>query len=380
MRAVLSVIVSVFMMLAPLVGAVAEGAKETSKAPETISIALTAPLTGDYSEYGIGFQRSVELAADFINAQGGLLGKQIKILVGDSKGDPKESANLAQKWTSDPAIVAQIGDFSSSACMAGQPIFDSAGMVQLSPTASHPNFAPGSNWSFSIVGTQAAEGPFMAEFTYNTLGIKSLAILHLNNDWGISTAQNFAKAYEKLGGKVTATEFYFDGERDFTAVLTKLRDTKPEGLFMASFYQDGAAISMQRDRLGWKPKVVGPSSLYNQQLITIGGPAVNGIYSNTSFFAEDPDPMVQKYVKEYTERYKAAPFFHAALAFDAMNILADAITRAGSLDKTKIRDTLAVTKDFPGITGKITFQPAGDVVKEYRRIAVENGKFTLYSK
>ncbi len=135
-------------------------------ADDTIHIALTAPITGDYAEYGRNFERSVTMGMDFINSKGGVLGKKLILSVGDSKGDPKESATLAMKWTSDPTIVAQIGDFTSTCCLAGQPIYDQAGMIQLSPTANHPDFAPGSTWSFSIVGTQAS-GAFMADWTYN---------------------------------------------------------------------------------------------------------------------------------------------------------------------------------------------------------------------
>ena len=154
------------MLLAGLF-AFTSGIPASLAADDTIHIALTTPITGDYAEYGRNFERSVTMGMDFINAQGGVLGKKLILSVGDSKGDPKESATLAMKWTSDPTIVAQIGDFTSTCCMAGQPIYDQAGMIQLSPTASHPDFAPGSKWSFGIVGTQKAKalswpiGPIM---------------------------------------------------------------------------------------------------------------------------------------------------------------------------------------------------------------------------
>ncbi len=122
-------------------------------AAEPIHIALSAPMTGNYAEYGQQFQRSIDLAFEWINAAGGINGRPLVIVSGDSKGDPKEAAALAQKFTSDKSIVAEIGDFTSTSCMAAQPIYDRAGMVQLSPTASHPQFAPGSPWSFGIIGT-----------------------------------------------------------------------------------------------------------------------------------------------------------------------------------------------------------------------------------
>ena len=345
---------------------------------DTIHIALTAPISGDYAEYGTNFKRSVEMGMDFINKKGGVLGKKLVLSVGDSKGDPKESAVLAQKWTSDPSIVAEIGDFTSTCCMASQPIYDMANMVQLSPTASHTSFAPGSQWSFGIVGTQAGEGPFMADFVFNELKFKKIAIIYVNNDWGIDTSKYFSKAFKKLGGKIVGMESYFDGEKDFTAILTKLKSSKPDAFFMAAMYNDGALISKQRAKLGWDVPVVGPSSLYSPQLLKLGGNTVNGIYTNVSFFTEDPAKPVQDYVTEFEKRYNAKPNFHAALAFDAINILADAIERAGTTDREAVRKSLAATKNFPALTGDITFTKNGDAVKQYTRVHIEDGKFKIY--
>jgi branched-chain amino acid transport system substrate-binding protein len=361
-----------------LTGTLYAGGEQEAESSDTIHIALTAPITGDYAEYGVNFRRSVEMAMGEINATGGVLGKQLILSVGDSKGDPKESANLAQKWTSDPTIVAQIGDFTSTSCLAAQPIYDRAGMVQLSPTASHTDYAPGSEWSFGIVGTQAYEQPFMADLAYNDLGYDRVAILYINNDWGVDTKKFFTQNFEELGGEVVAEEFFFQGEKDFNAALTKLRSTDPDALYMAAMYNDGALISKQRDQLGWDIPVLGPSSLYSEQLIELGGDAVNGLYTNVSFFAEDPAPEIQQYVTGFEEKYGATPNFHAALAYDAMKLLADAIERAGSADREAIRDALAETTEFPGLTGDITFTENGDAIKSYKAVRVIDGTFQLY--
>jgi branched-chain amino acid transport system substrate-binding protein len=348
--------------------------------PETIHVALSAPITGDWSEYGVNFERSVTMAIDYLNNNGGVLGKQVRLSVGDTKGNPQEAATLAQKWTSDPTVVAQIGAFSSSSSMAAQPIYDQAGMVQLSPTASHADYAGGSRWSFGIVGTQAGEGPHNARFAYEDLGLRKMAVLHLNNDWGIDAANYFAEAFEELGGQIVGTEFYFDAERDFTAALTKLAETDAEGLYIASFYNDGAAINLQRERLRWDVTVLGPTSLYSTQLIKLGGESVEGLYTATGFFTEDPDPRVQQYVEEFEQQYGAKPNFHAALAYDAMMLLADAVERAGSTESEVIRQALADTKDFPGLTGSITFTAAGDAVKGYRKLVVRDSQFVVFQK
>jgi branched-chain amino acid transport system substrate-binding protein len=365
--------VALVSLVLPLFGSSLARAADSS----TINIALTAPITGDYAEYGLNFKRSVEMGIEELNAKGGLLGKKLALLAGDSKGDPKESANLAQKYTSDSTVVAQIGDFTSTCCLAAQPIYDRAGMVQLSPTASHTKFTVGSIWSFSIVGAQIYEQPVMADLAYNKLKLKKVAILYINNDWGVDTQKYFKESFEKLGGKIVAIESFFQGEKDFNAVLTKLKQSSPDALYMALMYNDGATVSQQREKMGWTLPVLGPSSINSTQLIQLGGTSVNGIYSNVQFFTKDPDPRIQAFVTGFQKKYGAIPNYFAALAYDSIYIMAESIKRAGSTDRKAIRDAMAGIKDFKGLTGNITFTPDRDALKAYKIVQVVNGDFQL---
>ena len=179
-----AVIFGLVLLLIP-VFAFANGTPESDD--ETIHIALSAPITGDWSEFGVNFQRSVELAIEALNAEGGILGRPVRLSAGDTRGNPQEAATLAQRWTSDPTVVAQIGSFSSSSSMAAQPIFDAAGMVQLSPTASHTDYARGSQWSFGIVGTQAGEGPLRMK---TSVFVPSRYYTSITT--GVSTPPNFS--------------------------------------------------------------------------------------------------------------------------------------------------------------------------------------------
>lgn len=343
-----------------------------------IHIALTAPITGDYAEYGKHFRRSVEMGVELINARGGLLGKKLLLSVGDSEGDPEKSAELALKWISDPSIVAEIGDFTSTCCLASQSVYARAKMVQLSPTASDADFAKGSRWSFSIVGSQANEGPFMADYAYNILGLRSIAVIYIDNDWGYDTQKYFAHAFGQLGGKITAKEPYPEGEERFVEILSFLEDTRPEALFMAAMSKDGASISSMKKNIGFGGFLLGPSSLFSEQLLVLGGGAVEGLYTNASFLPDDPDPAVQAYVSGFESRFGLTPSFHAALAFDAVNLLAHAIEQAGTTDRTAIRDALAEVRDFDALTGAITFTRYGDAVKKYKRIWVKDGRFEVF--
>ena len=348
---------------------------------EPISVGLSAPLTGNYSEYGTNWQKAIQIAVEKINAKGGIKGRPLEIVAEDSKSDPKDSAQIAQKFSSDPKIVATIGDFTSTACMAAQPIYDRAGVVQLSPTASHPDFAPKSQWSFGIIGTQAAEGPFMANYTVKREGKKRIAVLYINNDWGIAAQEQYVKKAKDLGADVVAVDSYFDRDKDFTAVLTKLRGAKPDALYIATMYNDGALMSKQREKLGWSDVAVfGPGSLYSPKLLELGGSSVEGLHTSTIFLENDPRPEVQEFVKAFKARNNGvAPNMFAAIAYDAITLMAQTIEKAGT-DRKAIRDELAKTKNFVGMTGKISFTERRDVERDYHYLVVKNGAWTLLQR
>jgi branched-chain amino acid transport system substrate-binding protein len=357
----------------------AGGQSEDAETGEgVIYVAASLPITGDYAEYGDTFKKSIGMGLDSINDSGGVLGRKVEVLFGDSKADPKESATLAQKYTADSKIVAVIGDFTSTCSLAGQPIYNDRELVQLSPTSSHPDFAPGSKWSFSIIGTMDSEGPFMARYSYGDLGFRKVAVLYTNNDWGIVTKDYFTNEFERQGGQVVGEQFVFDGEKDFTAVLTKLKATKPDLLFITAMYNDGALINKQRVKLNWDVPVLAPGSIFSPKYIELGGEAVEGTYTNVMFFHGDPRPEVQAFVEEFEQRAGRKPDMFAAVGYDCITLLADAIERAGSTDRNAIRESLADTQEFPGIAGRITFTPDGDIKREYTRLIVKDGQFQVY--
>lgn len=348
---------------------------------EPIQVGLSAPLTGNYSEYGTNWKKAMDIAVEKINAKGGVKGRPIEIVAEDSKSEPKDSAQIAQKFSSNPKIVATMGDFTSTACMSAQPIYDRAGLVQLSPTASHPEFAPKSQWSFGIIGTQAEEGAFMADYTVKKEAKKKIAVLYINNDWGIAAQQQYVKRAKEDGGEIVATENYFDRDKDFTGVLTKLRGSKPEALYIATMYNDGALMSKQREKLGWNDVTVyGPGSLYSPKLLELGGSAVEGLRTSTIFMITDPRPEVQEFIKAFKARNNGVdPNMFAAIAYDAISILAGAIEKAGT-DRKAIRDELAKTQNYVGMTGKFGFTERRDVKRDYHYLVVKNGAWTLLDK
>lgn len=375
MKKIYKRILPILMALAVALVSVGCGAKPASAEDESIKIAVNCPLTGNLGEYGDSFKRSIELARDTWNAKGGVLGKQIETVFGDSKGDANEAATLAQKVASDKTIFAQIGDFSTACSMAAQPIYDAANMIQISPTTSHVDFAIGSPWSFECLGTQSVQGKFMAEWAYEE-GHRKVAILYINSDWGVSVRDGFADAFEALGGEIIATEAYFDNESDFTAVLTKVRATNPDALYLASYYNDGSAISVQRERLAWDIPVFCAGTVYSPKFIELGEKSVEGVLTNVGFFPDDPTPAAKAFIESYKAEHDKTPDYYGACAFDAFNVLMEAIERANVLDSEKVRDELAKTKGHTGVSGEITFDENGDAQKSYIKLTIKDGIFT----
>ncbi|MGP1676132.1 MAG: ABC transporter substrate-binding protein [Burkholderiales bacterium] len=344
----------------------------------TVAIGYQAPLTGEYAQYGILFRNSATMAVEDFNKSGKLPGVTIVLKFEDSKGDAKEGVNIAKKFVDDKQIVGVIGDFSSTVSMAAAQVYKEAKMPQLSQTASHPDYVKISEWQFRNITTQAYEGPFVANWATSNPKLKKFAVVGIQNDWGQSAVQNFVEGVKAKGGDVVETEFFNPGTRDFRSILTKIARAHPDAVYMAMFYEDGAAFLQQRLQMGLKTPVYATSSLYSPKLIELAGPAANGLFLSSTFVKESDSPNVKAYVKEYKARYKSEPDQFSAQGFDATNIMLDAIVRAGGVSATrqKVRDALAATKNFPGITGNTTFDPVTrEPSKTLTHMQIRDGKF-----
>jgi branched-chain amino acid transport system substrate-binding protein len=345
--------------------------------PRTITVGYQLPLTGEFSQYGERFRNSAMMALEAFN-RSGRIPAQVNILFEDTRSDPREAVAVARKFVDNREIVAVLGDFSSSAAIQAGRVYAEVGMPQLSQTASHPDYVKISPWQFRNITTQAYEGPHVARWMAGS-GIKRVAVVAIQNDWGQSVVSNFADAFKATGGEVVATQMFNPGNREFRAVLTDIARSRPDAIYIGMFYEDGAAFLQQKRQLNLRMPVYGTSSMYEPKLIELAGPGAEGMFLSTSFMAESPEPHVKAYVEEYTRRFRAEPNMFSAQAFDAVNIMLDAIARAyPDVTRQRVRDELARTKDFPGVTGATTFDPeTREPAKTLARMRIENGKFIL---
>ncbi len=343
-----------------------------------VYIGVSAPLTGDNAEYGEYFRTGAQLAAKHINASGGVNGKQVELVIEDSKADPKEAILIAQRFVSNSKILAVIGDFNSSASMAAAQIYDPAGLVQISPTASHPDYTKIGRFIFRAGTTQRSEAPFIANWGMNVLGYRKIATIYVKNDWGNVTNQIFAETVTKAGGTVLAQESFIPGDKDFTASLTKIKALNPDMLFIGTQWSDAALVAVQAHKLGLKVPLMATGSVATDNLIKSGGDAVDGIRANAVFFVNDTRPIAARYTADYKSTFNKLPHDHSALTYDAVTIVANAIRKAGE-DRAKVRDALAAT-EYEGVTGRFRFDEDRNPVKDFVKVQIVDGKWQIATK
>ena len=348
-------------------------------AADPILAGVSGPLTGPNAQYGAQWKRGFDLALDGINGAGGVKGRPLAYVFEDSQSDPRQSVAVAQKFIANPAIIIELGDFSSPASMAASPIYQRAKLVQFGFTNSHPDFTKGGTYMWSNSTNQAEEQPKLFDFVAAT-GMKRPAVLHLNTDWGRTAKDAFVKAADAAGVKVAAVEAYLSAEQDFRPTLTRVRDSNPDGLVLLSYYADGALICRQARDAGVKVPIVAGTSNYSPKFIELGGPAVDGVYVMTTFFPADPRPEVQDFVKAYRAKYDAEPDSFSAGAYDTIVLWAKLVEGWGATREAMLTG-LTEIKDVPSVIyGTCAFDKATRRVQgaSYKRLLVRDGKFTLW--
>lgn len=342
--------------------------------PRVVKFGVMAPITGTNAEYGKGFQIATRMAADEINAKGEL---KIELVVKDSKGDPKESADIARQFSDDPSIMAIIGDFTSSSSMAAAPIVDEAGLVLLSPTASNPNYASMSKFAFSVMGRQDGEAPFFSTYLLKKFaGAKNIGVIWINSDWGKSAHDNLVNQAKKDGLNVVADVNYLADEKDFSSLIARLRRASPDHVVIMDQGLVPTIIN-QIAQSGWtgvKLATLGPGT--SEQILTLTKKNSEGLLLTTPFFIDADNVAANAWAAKFDKIAGFAPTVHPACAYDTVYLLAAAIKNSGDkVTRESIRENLQNLKGFVGLTGPIQFNPAGDIFRKYLIVQVENGKF-----
>lgn len=346
-------------------------------AQETIKIGEYASLTGKEASFGQQSHKGLTLAIEEINAAGGALGRKLELFTEDNQTKPGESATAAKKLISRNKVVALIGEVASGRSLEAAPIAQAAKIPMIAPAATNPKVTQTGNYIFRVCFIDPFQGTVMAKFAQNDLKAKRVAILSsVSNAYSVGLAKFFKETFVANGGFVVSEKNFSEGDKDFRAQLTAVKAANVDAIFVPSYYTEAALIARQARDLGLTVPLFGGDGWVADQLLEIGGDALNGCYYSTHFSPENQDPVVQAFVKKFKARWGANenPDAFAALGYDAAFVLVDAIKRAGTTDGPKLRDALAATKNFAGVTGVTNIDANRDASKPAAIIAIKGGK------
>jgi branched-chain amino acid transport system substrate-binding protein len=354
-----------------------KSADQGAAAESTIKVGEYASLTGKEAAFGQSSHKGTLLGIDVINAAGGLLGKKVELVYEDNRSTPGESATIAKKLITRDKVVAILGEVASGRSLEAGPIAQANKIPMISPSSTNPKVTQTGDYVFRVCFTDPFQGKLLAEFAKRTLKAQKVAIFSdVSAPYSVGLAQYFKEPFVANAGQVVAEQKYTGGDKDFKAQLTAIRATAPDAIFVPGYYTDAGLIVAQARQLGITVPLFGGDGWEAPELLQIAGNALEGTYYSTHFSAENDDPKVQKFVADYRAKFDGeTPDAMAALGYDSALVLADAIKRAGATDGPKLRDAIAATQDYEGVTGKTTLDAQRNAYKSAVIITVKDGKF-----
>jgi branched-chain amino acid transport system substrate-binding protein len=340
--------------------------------------------SGDTASFGISTDEGAQLAVEQINDAGGVLGRKIHLFVEDDQSKPEGAVSAVQKLLSQDQVVAVMGEVASSRSIAAAPLCQNAEIPMLSPASTNPKVTKIGDYIFRACFIDPFQGSAMANFAMkDDRGPKAtkFAVLYdVKNDYSVGLREFFEAAVKKNGGQIVADKSYGAGDFDFKAQLTDIKAANPEAIYVPGYYTEVGLICRQARELGITVPLLGGDGWDSDKTTQIGGEAVNGCYFTNHYSPDEDRPEVKKFVAAYRKKYNGkTPDAMAILGYDAVDMLADAIRRAGSDKPKAIRDALAATKDFHGASGVITMDADRNAEKPIVVLKIVNDKFTYVS-
>ncbi|HYP87726.1 MAG TPA: ABC transporter substrate-binding protein [Polyangiaceae bacterium] len=352
----------------------ADGGGSPGAAAEIV-IGHYASMTGNTAHFGQDTDKAARLAADQLNAQGGVLGKKLKIVTLDTRGDGAEAANAVTRLIDVEKATAILGEVASSLSLQGGPIAQRRKIPMVSPSSTNPKVTQIGDYVFRVCYIDPFQGKVMAIFARQTLKLDKVAILKdVKNDYSIGLADAFQKAFVASGGTIAAEQSYSAGDTDFSAQVTAIKGSGAQAIWVPGYYAEVGAIARTAARLGVKMPLLGGDGWDAPELFTIGGDALNGSYFSNHFAPDQASALSQKFVADFKAKYGQDPTGLGALGYDGVMVIADAIKRAGKLEEPAIRDALAATKDYEAVTGKITMDKDRNPEKSVVVLKIDGGK------
>jgi branched-chain amino acid transport system substrate-binding protein len=350
--------------------------KNSAPNPNTIRIGETSSMTGETAGLGQFTHMGALLAVEEINRQGGVLGKPLELFLEDTRSRAGETATAVRKLTSRDHVVALVGEGASGRCLEAAPIAAIARVPMVSPSATDPRVTEGSDYTFRVCFTDPFQGTIMAKFARESLHVGRVGLLtDVTASYSVGLADFFKRHYVELGGRIVGEQKFAGGNKDFRPQLTALKASSVEAIFAPCYYGDAGLILLQARELGMGVPMLGGDGWEAPELVQVAGNAADGAFFPVHFSSSSNDQSSRDFVQRFEARFHKSPTGVSALAYDALGLIVDSIRRSGSTAGPAIRDALASTSGFTGITGKISIDNERNARKPATIIQVRNGKF-----
>ena len=350
----------------------------TKKDDNQILIGEYGSMTGSEATFGQSTHKGIQMAIDEFNTAGGINGKLIKLISLDDQGKPEEANAVVTRLIAQNKVVAVLGEVASSRSLSAAPIAQQYKVPMITPSSTNPKVTEVGDYIFRVCFIDPFQGTVMAKFATEHLKIKKIAILRdVKSDYSVGLANFFADKLKELGGEIVADLSYQGGDMDFKAQLTEIKAKNPEAIFIPGYYTEVGLIARQASEINLKVPLLGGDGWDSSKLYEIGQNAINGNYFSNHYTSESTDPLVQDFIKNFQENYKEIPDGLAAMGYDAAKVLIAAIQKAPVPTAQAIRDEIAKTKDFSGVTGIITINEQRNAVKSAVVVKVD-GKVNRY--
>jgi branched-chain amino acid transport system substrate-binding protein len=339
-------------------------------------IGFFAPLSGPQASFGMDALNGATLATEEINLAGGILGHPLTLIIKDTESQPEKTTAVVTDLINTEKVAALIGEITTDRSLVAATLAQSSDIPMITPSATGEEVTSAGDYIFRACYTDSVQAAVMDKFA-RSLDVKSAAILFdASNPYGTGLMEAFKTDFAQHGGTIVAEEFYHAGDTDFAAQLNAIRDKNPECIFLPSYYGEAALIIRQARQMAIDALFLGTDGWHATGLVEVGGLATNNCYFASHFASEQDPGKAKTFSDAYVAKFQITPLAFAALSYDSVWLVADALKRAGSADPTALRDAIAATRDFPGVTGTVSFDQGRDPKKPVIVIRVQDGKFT----
>lgn len=346
-----------------------------------IVIGALAPLSGGEATFGTSLRDGIELAVSTLNKQGGINGRPLQSITYDTQGKAEDAVRLAIKLIKQDEAIAVIGEMASSRSLAIAPIAQANQTVMLSPASTNPAVTQMGNYIFRACYVDSFQGTVMGIFAANDLKATNAAILRdMSSDYSLGLAREFKMAFERLGGHVLKEESYQAGDANFKAQLTAIKQLNPDVIFIPGYYTEVGLMMRQARELGIQSKLIGSDGWDSARLTEIAGDAAENAFFSNHYSEQNHTPEVDAFVRDFEKTYSHKPDGFAALGYDSVFILADALKRTQVVNRENVRNELARVRSLPTVTGKITFTPERNPLKPAVVLKIQKGSFVYQTQ